>query len=127
MTREAADSLKRLYKETSEFLVIGLTGRTGSGCSTAADILSSSDPILPESSKIYGSDNDKRKYQIIRNFVLTNWKPFTKIKIREVITRIILDLTFDDFCRLVASTLSKFSEHDVCEKLGEYKNNYVKH
>ena len=126
MTREAADSLKRLYKETSEFLVIGLTGRTGSGCSTAADILSSSDPILPESSKIYGSDNDKRKYQIIRNFVLTNWKPFTKIKIREVITRIILDLTFDDFCRLVASTLSKFSEHDVCEKLGEYKNNYVK-
>jgi len=69
MTDDVADALNRLYKETSNFLVIGLTGRTGSGCSTAAKILSSKHPDLPELSKIYDTDNDRRKYRIVRNYI----------------------------------------------------------
>lgn len=124
MTDDVADALNRLYKETSNFLVIGLTGRTGSGCSTAAKILSSKHPDLPELSKIYDTDNDRRKYRIVRNYINTNWKPFVTIQIRAVITRIILELSFDKFCAFVAATLKK--EKDcVCSLLGAYKDFYI--
>ena len=35
----AAMALENVFKESSNFLIIGLTGRTGSGCSTSAYIL----------------------------------------------------------------------------------------
>ena len=35
------DCVKTVYDERSKFIIIGLTGRTGSGCSEAASILKS--------------------------------------------------------------------------------------
>jgi len=52
---DVSEALNRVFKETSEFIVLGLTGRTGSGCSTAATILASPDANLPEVSNIYSS------------------------------------------------------------------------
>jgi adenylylsulfate kinase-like enzyme len=69
---DVSNALKRLYQETSEFVVLGLTGRTGSGCSTVAKILEDKSPHFPDSSKIYDSDNDRRKYKIIRKFIAEN-------------------------------------------------------
>jgi deoxycytidylate deaminase len=125
MTDNVSDALNRLYKETSNFLVIGLTGRTGSGCSTAAKILSSDHPDLPATSKIYDTDNDKRKYRIVCGYIRKNWKPFVVIQIRAVITRIFLRLTFDEFCAFVAATLKRENE-DVRRRLEGYKHDYIK-
>jgi len=124
MTDDVADALNRLYKETSDFLVIGLTGRTGSGCSTAANILSSEVPELPETSKIYSTDNDKRKFQIVSKYIITNWRPFVTIQIRAVITRIILELSFDDFCILAATMLNHEKEY-VCRQLDGFRDSYI--
>ena len=33
------NSIRKLYDEKKDFIIIGLTGRTGSGCSTVAEIL----------------------------------------------------------------------------------------
>jgi deoxycytidylate deaminase len=107
---DVSDALNRLYQETSEFIVLGLTGRTGSGCSTAAKLLTSEFPQIQESSKIYDSANDQRKYKIIRNFINKNWKPFTSIQVRTVITAIILELDFPDFRDFVAKVLGKEAE-----------------
>jgi deoxycytidylate deaminase/dephospho-CoA kinase len=124
MTDDVADALNRLYKETSDFLVIGLTGRTGSGCSTAAHILSSEVPELPEASKIYSTDNDKRKFQIVSKYIMKNWRPFVTIQIRAVITRIILELSFDDFCILAATILNHEKEY-VCRQLDGFRDSYI--
>ena len=37
-----------LMSERSKFILIGLTGRTGSGCTTAAGIISMEDPEYPD-------------------------------------------------------------------------------
>ncbi len=124
MSEDVSNALNRLYKETSDFLIIGLTGRTGSGCSTAAKVLSSEHPELPEVSKIYDTDNDKRKYRIVRNYISKNWKPFVAIQIRSVITRIILKLTFDEFCTFVAVALKNETNY-VSDRLAEYKESYT--
>ena len=104
---EVSDALNRLYQEKSQFIVLGLTGKTGSGCSRAAQLLKSTSPNFPESSKIYDSNNDKRKYRIIHKFITNNWKPFTVIQVRAVITSIILELDFDSFIDFVSQTLEK--------------------
>lgn len=104
---DVSEALNRVFKETSEFIVLGLTGRTGSGCSTAAKILASLDVSLPEVSNIYSSENDKRKFKIIRSYIQNNWKPFVCIQIRTVITAIILELDFEELKQFISETLKK--------------------
>lgn len=104
---DESDALERVYVESSEFIILGLTGRTGSGCSTAAKILSEKVIHLPESSKIYISNNDKRKYKIIRSYIKDNWKPFITIQMRVIITGILLELNFKEFIKLISEVLRK--------------------
>ncbi len=99
---DESEALENVYAESSKFIILGMTGRTGSGCSTAARILSEKDIRLPETSKIYDSENDKRKYKIIRSYIKGNWKPFINIQMRVVITGILLELNFDELRALVA-------------------------
>ena len=43
------EKISKLFLERSKFILIGLTGRTGSGCTTAANILESKEvPLFPE-------------------------------------------------------------------------------
>lgn len=46
--------ISELFMENSKFVLIGLTGRTGSGCTTAAKILESVNPEFPDESQISG-------------------------------------------------------------------------
>jgi hypothetical protein len=103
---EVSDALNRLYKETGEFIILGITGRTGSGCSTAARILSSEKPQVPEKSKIYSSSNDERKYRIVQSFIQENWRPFVSIQVRTIITAIILELNFSEFLDFIGNVLN---------------------
>ena len=38
--KDKADAVKCLYRQRDKFILIGLTGRTGAGCTTVAKILS---------------------------------------------------------------------------------------
>ena len=78
--------INTLYDEVSRVVLLGLTGRTGSGCSTTAKILCSELPKAPDNSNIYGSFNDNKKYQIAKNYVENNWTPFICIQVTTVIT-----------------------------------------
>lgn len=102
-----SNALERVYAESSEFIILGLTGRTGSGCSTAAKILAKNEIHLPEVSKIYSSNNDKRKYKIVRSYIKENWIPFISIQMRVVITGILLELDFDELIQLISNVLNK--------------------
>ncbi len=122
MSNESS-ALERVYAESSEFIILGLTGRTGSGCSTAAKILAKNEIHLPEESNIYKSKNDKRKYKIVRSYIKENWMPFISIQMRVVITGILLELSFDKLTKLVASVLNK-DISIITEELSPFKEKY---
>lgn len=83
MSEDISIALENVFKDTSNFIVIGLTGRTGSGCSTAADILTKSTLNLPEAGSSHFSGNEARKFKIIKKYVDAHWQPFDWLQISE--------------------------------------------
>lgn len=85
------NSVKEIYKSKNQFIVIGLTGKTGSGCSTVAE-------ILKNGYKEYQAVNEKDKYiqqkkdRIIKNFASINFdkKNFYIIKPSTIIMMIFI-------------------------------------
>lgn len=89
---DVAEGLKRLFDRRSNFILIGLTGRTGSGCTTAANLLTKDfeELKLPEPT-IQGASAEDRKYRIIKDYVEKNWRPFFTISISNIILSFLLD------------------------------------
>ena len=91
--------IDQIYKLRQDFMVIGLTGRTGSGCSTVAGVLAKGAfTELKSEYKEFRSgkiDNNVRKSRIVYNFMKKHWKPFTIIKASDVI--FYYALLLDDF------------------------------
>jgi len=84
------------YKQRSSLIILGLTGRTGSGCSTVASILRKSkiqDLDLLDSKSYDFKDVEERKDSIIKNFMIENdrWKPFITIEASSVIFSFVLE------------------------------------
>lgn len=95
------DIVSNIYSLRKEFLIIALTGRTGSGCTTVANILAEKDFSKLKSTHQtfrYGPiDNQARKDRIVYNFISKNWKPFTVITASSIIYYYAFQLTFDEF------------------------------
>jgi deoxycytidylate deaminase/dephospho-CoA kinase len=114
-----------VFRETSEFIIIGLTGRTGSGCTTAAGLLSAEVPFVPASSSIYASKNDCLKFRITSEYVKKNWKPFVRIQMRDIITGVLLEQNFLDFKELVSEIL-KDDVAEISKKIHDFEDRYTK-
>lgn len=112
-----------IYKENKKFIVIGLTGRTGSGCSTSAEILCTSSIELPDNAYSGITANELRKHRIIKKFIESRWKSFKCLQVRTVITRYILALSFPEFCRFISETMNQ-EIHTTSETLRNIKNEY---
>jgi dCMP deaminase len=70
MSNQNALAIDNIYQETKDFLIIGLTGRTGSGCTTAADKLSSASFDIPFEGYEGLSENELKKHKIIKNITI---------------------------------------------------------
>ncbi|EFN7854765.1 deoxycytidylate deaminase, partial [Escherichia coli] len=46
--------VSELFLENGQFILVGLTGRTGSGCTTTANILENEKTVFPDVSKLQG-------------------------------------------------------------------------
>ena len=91
--------LNNIYKLRNDFTIIGLTGQTGSGCSEISSQLAKGfedgnnfeNPL-----KIYHGQgehfihNSYRKHRIVFDYAKVNFKPFTEIKYKDVITLFLL-------------------------------------
>lgn len=95
-------TLSKLFHERNEFVLIGLTGRTGSGCTTCANILESSSPVFPthqdakyDNIEIYQGLSQKR-YNVAKKFAESNWNSFFSIKVSDLISAHLLNLDIDD-------------------------------
>jgi deoxycytidylate deaminase len=92
-----AKGLRKLFQRRASFVLVGLTGRTGSGCSTATSILSQqfAELKLP-APKTEDFSAEDRKYRIARNYAEKNWTPFFGISVSNVILSFLLDAQRSD-------------------------------
>lgn len=94
---EVAEALNRLFARRGQFIVLGLTGRTGSGCSTAAELLSKEfrELRIPEV-KLTDASAEDRKFRMVRDYAEKNWHPFFTVSISNVILSFLLDKDEDE-------------------------------
>ena len=86
-------TIRKVFNQRSDFIVIGLTGAIGSGLSDVTEILSSEYEQL----KIYGhsfcdkNSISKLERKMVLEYAKCNWKKFDVIKARDVIITYILE------------------------------------
>ena len=70
-------AVEKLFSERKDFIIIGLTGRTGSGCTYVSKYLSQSFEDLqpPKADSVSKKDMDceNRQYQIVYDYAKENW------------------------------------------------------
>lgn len=111
--------IDNLFSLRQNFILIGLTGRTGSGCTTVAGILSKEHFDELPTDYPYGDSmtNDARKNRIVYEYISRHWKPFISIKASDVIFFYALLQTFDVFkeCFCAAGLKSGKSDNGELE------------
>lgn len=101
-------SVNEAYRQRQSIIVLGLTGKTGSGCTTVSSILKSPtfDSLGLSTPKDHDFQNiDERKYSVVYKYMKQKgkWIPFYVIHASSIIFSYILETGFDDF--------SDFIEH----------------
>lgn len=103
-------NLDSLYRLRSNFIIIGLTGKTNSGCSTVTNQLVkgfNNGENFTNPREIYASSggqftrNAYRKHRIIYNFAADNFKPYEEIKYKDVITLFLLKHSIKDLIKFL--------------------------
>jgi dCMP deaminase len=109
-------NLKQLYSLRNNFTVIGLTGRTGSGCSKISELLSMDYNYLVEEGLRDENDFDniifKQKYTICKNFIQCsdNWVQFNVIKYVDVLLFFILNKYGGNYNKIKDLLLDNYKE-----------------
>ena len=113
------DLIRNIYNLRQKFVLIGLTGRTGSGCSTVANLLKSGfvemlPPVPTENHD--GISNDERKYRIEYNYLKSVWAnpydeidsiEFQIIKASDIIFFYVLTKGFESFINSIEACLNQ--------------------
>jgi hypothetical protein len=116
MSNESA-ATNRLFHERKQFVILGLTGQTGSGCTTCSELLKSAtwmDFNPPSDASFFQSDNDKRKYKILYEYLAENWVTFDVIKVKDLITAYLLINSYPEFREFLAKSCN--ADNDECLK-----------
>lgn len=126
--------IDQIFKFRKNFILLGLTGRTGSGCSTLAQILAlSKEQFISEKLNclqpvLKDRDNNKRKEIVVRQYIRENWQQFTIVKASDFIAFYALLI---DFGQLVAALsvnvrgkAGMSSASNVTSSLVDYKDQF---
>ena len=121
-------AIDTIYSEREQFIIVGLTGRTGSGCTTVSNILSAKTfkglhLRQPKSTNFI--NNDERKYQIIYNYAEKHWKPFIRISMTDIIFSFVIQHNYVSFFNILKDMLGKKTvkevQNDINNKYPDFK------
>jgi deoxycytidylate deaminase len=90
MPTDLVKGIEHAYSEQTNPIVLALTGRTGSGCTTAANSLCRPFKEISLSEGDF-EQPERRKMSIILDYAQANWVPFTCITVSTVIFSFLLD------------------------------------
>lgn len=106
-------AIKMIYEGENDHIVIGLTGRTGSGCSTVAKILQNKLEDLHHS--LHKSDsptsNDERKQKIIYRHLIGTWQPFQLIQVRSIISLLLVQDEINNALEFIKNSFPESNEN----------------
>lgn len=111
------------YEERRDLMVLALTGRTGSGCTTAA--LQLSKPFQEISLTYEDSpEPEKRKLAISQDFAKSQWVPFKCISVSAAIYSFLLEESWESIDKLIRT--HKISEQSISnlQRLHEAMQNH---
>jgi dCMP deaminase len=93
MSKYLKSAIKKIYGDDDDFILLGLTGQTGSGCSTVAKILSSEKSKIKHSlfNGWNPSSNEERKELIIEKLFEKTWESYRVLQVRSIITLTLVD------------------------------------
>lgn len=125
-------TLNQIYSLRRDFIIIGLTGRTGSGCTTVANVLTEPfDNFKTQYHKKNDGEitNETRKDAIIYNFLNKgNWVPFEKITASDIIFLFLLRNSFESFKKLMTiEVTSETRRNEILNELDKLNDYYDKH
>lgn len=115
------NAIQRVFSEHEEFIVIGLTGRTGSGCTTLSQILQTEnfdDLALRKPKESNFSYNYERKERIIYHYAKEHWKHgFTAISMTDVISSFVFENGADAILNYLNGLSDKGISRETVEKI----------
>lgn len=94
------DAVSKVYEQLDSCIIVGLTGRTGSGCTTTSKILETkkfTDLDLATPKKKDFKDVEERKNAIIYKYMKSEWQRFVTIEVSSIIMSFIFERTYDQF------------------------------
>lgn len=126
---DTRDCVVTVYNERSNFIIVGLTGRTGSGCSEAASILASPkfenlNLKVPKNQDFHSKD--ERKYKIIYDYAKNNWNSFYVLRMSDIIFSFLLPYELEELNDIFTSIVPSWPK-EIMEKViqdGEFVELY---
>lgn len=114
------EGIDKIFATREDFAILGVTGRTGSGCSTLSRLLTNKIENINFPSPEQDLDsNNKRRYKITYNYIQKNWKPFYWIKVKDIITSFILDHDLNDILIYLKEHFESKKDIVVPKEIGE--------
>lgn len=99
------EAIEKIYEYRSKIIVLGLTGMTGSGCTTAAKILAKKrfEDLDLKPPKTYDYlDSEERKQELIYNYMQQgHWKPFYVIEGSAIILSFVFEQGYDNLMKFL--------------------------
>ena len=128
---DTRDCVATIYNERSNFIIIGLTGRTGSGCSEAASILASENfealkLRTPKNQDFHSKE--ERKYKIIYDYAKNNWNSFYVLKMSDIIFSFLLKYELKELNTIFTSIVKSWPNEimEEVEKNDDFVEEYTK-
>lgn len=100
------NAIRQIYRHREDFIILGLAGKIGSGCTKVANFLAMTKENLnipPKGLDSHAVDKDRKK-AILHAYYEANWEPFIKLGVREIITTFILEHDYASTSKYVEET-----------------------